>query len=735
MFSTFYSRIQDLLDPGENNITARQAVILCLIAYLFGVLMRSFYLWNALDIPSTLLDGVPMISTEDGYLFVDYVNSYLKQDFSRISVGLFQEGGHGVITALTYLLVRILPFTLEQVAVFMPMFFAPLLAIPTIYACRWLGNTAMGFFAALIVVSALPYLRRSSFAYFDTDLFALTAPVAIVALGIYAIRNPGMVQILLVVLMAELTRWLDKPQIAEVIYIPFFIVYVIVNFRHPKIYQHLILMCTPFMVWTVWYKLMLYACICCGGLYTLDKYKPDIKLRVWQVLAAVTIAFTVWQSQLYDAIQSYIGLYGASGRGIGGGQGQFASKDWNFYKVTGTIVEARSINLFDLSREISGFIFLFWLGLLGAILAIFRFPVLAAGGTFLGIGLFALEGGIRFGLYLVPIIAIGNAYLIVFIGHNIHKRIKPLNKIKYLNYALGLILVCFFVYPGAKLAYNQSPRTVAQLSQVQILQRLDAISETTDYILSWWDYGYVMSFYSDMRNLINGAKHHEDNYIISKAMSSTSQRLAANIMREAVEAYEEHNRTGVAIRSLLGSRREGFNSHEFINSMASSNYQLRREKTREIFVYLPYQMLPIYGVVRYFSDLNLNTGKLSRAPLIATRNYRIDQQNQKILLPNGVVADLKRGVMLDKGNVFGQINSFHNHQVGNDGKSKMLTTNVNSLGYYHIIVSGYYGIVYVMGAEVYRSNFVQMFFFNKYDPELFELIERNSLVTTYRLKI
>ncbi|MBE8182286.1 MAG: hypothetical protein HAW61_02035, partial [Candidatus Portiera sp.] len=55
MFSSLYDRLCEFLDPGKDNIGRNQAIALVVVAYLFGVLCRSFYLWNALDVPSVLL--------------------------------------------------------------------------------------------------------------------------------------------------------------------------------------------------------------------------------------------------------------------------------------------------------------------------------------------------------------------------------------------------------------------------------------------------------------------------------------------------------------------------------------------------------------------------------------------------------------------------------------------------------------------------------------------------------
>lgn len=724
---SFIENIQKLLDLGNDPISKKQTLILCLVAYLFGVLCRSFYLWTALDIPGALLNGVPMISTEDGYYFVAIAADIIKNEYANAIVNLRNPGGHSALVTMALLLEKISPYNIEQVAVFVPMIFPPLVAIPFIYIGRFIGSTLMGFAAGLLTTVAIPYMKRTSFAYFDTDIFSLTAPSLIVCLGIYAVLNPGLRQILLLGIITCISKWLDKSQIIELIYVTAFVVYIIANFRKPDIYKHVILLCVP--LWAIaWYSLILCILAVYGILWAQARFYPQVPLRLWQAVSFIVIIYTVYQSPLYMIVKQYIGFYGY--RGV---ENKFASaKGWNYYKVTGTIVEARKVNLLQLTREVSGYIFIFWLGLMGAILALFRYPTLVIGGVLLGIGLFSLEGGVRFSLYLVPIISMGIAYLILLISR--YAYIERLHKFKYLNLIIATILLVGFLYPGFNLAYKYKPRTVAQLPQVNMLKELQQTTSPDDYIISWWDYGYVIGFYSGMKNLINGAKHGRDNYVVSKFFSTSSQVLAANLIREVVETWEKGEKQRTAIDQFLGERREGFNPTDFINSMASPSYVLQREKTRDIYVYIPYQMLPIYGVVRYFSDLNLATGKVRRAPLITTRNYRLDQQNQIILLSNGISADIKNGVLLEKGKEVGKLNSVYTHHIKN-GQSQMSAVNINSLGYYYIILSGYYGVVYLMGPEAFKSNFTQMFFFNNYNPEYFELVKKHPLANIYKLKI
>ena len=723
--------VNKYLSLEEENLDKKGVIILCILAYLFGVICRSFYIFNAFtDTPYVLLDGLPMINTEDGYFFAEYVKTLADDSLNKNYNVLIRGGGHGSVVLLTWLLHEITPFTIEQVAVCIPVIFAPLVALPFIFIGRLLGNSLFGFTAGILTSISPSFFRRTSFAYFDSDIFSLTAPTLLVCLGIYTLLNPSLRSILIIGVIAVLSGWMDKPLVNMPIYLTFFTIFIIMHFRNEDFFKMLILLSVPLLSEIVSYHHIIICFIVYGLLRISQNYSIPIiddktEKRMWAVIAILFCAYTLIEQPLFASIQGYITSYSSEGRGILSP----GSTSWSFYKVTGTIVEARTIDINGLAKATSSYFSLFLLGLLGACLALIRFPLLILGSSLLGIGFFSLYGGIRFSMYLAPILSIGIAYLIMLAQRYIYIFIK----IRYLNWGVALILLAIVLYPNILLAYNHQPRAVARIPQVSMLRNIDKVSDRNDYIISWWDYGYVMRYYSSMRTLIDGGKHQNDNYVVSKAFSSTSQPLAANLIREAVEAYESGGRSQVATEHLFGRRRKDFQPNQLINQMARTDYVLQREETRDIYLYIPYQMLRIYGVVRQFSDLNIVTGKLERVPFFNTQNYRIDRNNNRILLPGNMIVDLKKGNILRSQEIIGKINTVYHHQVRNN-KVEMRSQRLNSFGNFSVLLSNYYHIVYVGGPQVMNSNFIQMFFFKNYDKNYFELIDENSLAVLYKLK-
>jgi len=43
--------------------------------------------------------------------------------------------------------------------------------------------------------------------------------------------------------------------------------------------------------------------------------------------------------------------------------------------------------------------------------------------------------------------------------------------------------------------------------EVKVLDRLKNIASREDYVVAWWDYGYPIRYYSDVKTLVDGARH------------------------------------------------------------------------------------------------------------------------------------------------------------------------------------------------------------------------------------
>lgn len=87
--------------------------------------------------------------------------------------------------------------------------------------------------------------------------------------------------------------------------------------------------------------------------------------------------------------------------------------------------------------------------------------------------------------------------------------------------------------------YNYKAPTVFSQNEASLLNQLKNIANREDYVVTWWDYGYPVRYYSDVKTLVDGGKHlGKDNFFPSFSLSKDEQ-AAANMARLSVEYTEK----------------------------------------------------------------------------------------------------------------------------------------------------------------------------------------------------
>jgi len=339
----------------------------------------------------------------------------------------------------------------------------------------------------------------------------------------------------------------------------------------------------------------------------------------------------------------------------------------------------------------------------------------------IGIGGFALVGGLRFTVYAVPIAGMSAVYLLFVLG-DLFKD----NKIKYALVVLGTAAL---IYPNITHIIGYKVPTVLNKAEVQDLTKLNEISDGKDYTLSWWDYGYPIWYYSDTSTLIDGGKHDNDNFIISTIMQTPSSELAANLSRLAVETYVDSNYSIVA-NTLFNLKEK--NPNTILEQLESGSYKLPK-KTRDIYLYLPYRMLNIFPTVSVFGNLDLLTGKKKRN-VVFYPTYALSNANGKIVMRNGIIFDAKNGQLTMRG----KKHDVKYFVIASNTKSTRINLRsqlYNVDGQYVVVFLKSYGRFIVMDTQTFNSTYVQMFMLGKYNKKLFELVVSSPYSKIYKLKI
>ncbi len=695
-------------------VTTKQMLGLMLLAYIFSFAMRMIWVYQFQDNPAFYWNSQMMINTNDGYFFAAGAQKELfglHMDNPRV----FGMWDYGVIF-FTTLFAKITPFSLETIILYMPTVISSLVVVPIILIARLYKETLWGFFAALLGSIAWSYYNRTMTGYYDTDMFSAMAPMFILFFLMKSTIDFNLRSALYAAIAIVLYPFLyDQGQAIVYAMGLIYAAYMVWFHRDEKTtYASLILIFLALMplgldkpltyVIQLILLLIVYA--------VLQKGKAEEKHLM--IASGVLLLLFLFLGNVFGLILGKIFSYTITGTKESG---------LHFYAVNQTVREAGQIPFSVFANRISGSQVGVILSLIGYIVLVLRHKAFILALPLVGIGIFALFGGLRFTVYAVPIAAMSAVYLF-FVAGDLFKKEK-------IKYAFVVLATAAMIYPNVTHIIGYRVPTVLNKAEVQDLDKLNTIASGRDYTLSWWDYGYPIWYYSDTSTLIDGGKHDNDNFIISKIMQTTSSELAANLSRLAVETYVDSNYSVVADTLFKNGKEDQVDPNILLGELESGSYDLP-QKTRDIYLYLPYRMLNIFPTVAVFGNLDLTTGKAERR-ITFYPTSAVNNKDGVLSFANGIVFDAKKG-MIAMGQQQVPVKNFIVTQLTKDGKSQIQSQRYHADGPLVVVYMKSYGQFVVMDTETFNSMYVQMFILGKYDKNLFELVVSSPYSKIYKLK-
>ena len=678
-----------------------------------------------MDSESMMHAGQLMINTNDGYYFAtgakDILEGIVAEDKSRASAFGVSQG----MVMLTVYASKLLPFSFESIILYMPAVISSLIVIPIVLTARLMGHTLLGFFAALLGSVTLSYYNRTMVGYYDTDMFSVLLQFTI----FYALLSVAYKKTFISVVVAALFMFMYPyfyPQGMTLIYAMFIIlvVYLFVEYKGIittqetrkfdedtfSMYGSAVLLSIPLML-TLPLEMRLVLFLGLSILFL----KMKLQERHLLYLALTFLLAFLWFGNVFELIIAKVMSY--TDRGV-------EEVGLHFYQVVQTVREAGTIPFSVMAERISGSVVGVMVSLIGYVVLVLRHKPFIVALPLIGVGVLSLWAGLRFTVYAVPVAALSAVYLF----HVITKQVSQKKSI----YVFGMTLMTAgLLYPNITHIIDYKVPTVLNETEVNDLEKLDAMASPKDYTLAWWDYGYPIWYYSDTNTLIDGGKHTNDNFIVSKIMQTSSCDLAANLSRLAVETYVDSNYSEVADTLFKNKQKDQLDPNVFLSELDDPAYPLP-EKTRDIYLYLPYRMMSIFPTVAVFGNLDLTTGKEERA--FAFYPTQAISQNQGVLsFSNGIVFDANKGEIA-LGQQTKPVKQFIITQSTTEGKVQVQAQNYHADGEYVVMFLKSYGQFIVMDTQTFGSMYVQMFMLGKYDERLFELVVSSPYSKIYKLK-
>ena len=700
----------------------RRALIYILIAFTFSVLMRLIWVYQFQDYEQFRFNDQLMINTNDGYFYAEGARDIIN-GVTKVSTDL--SGFQSATSQLTAFIAQILPFSFESIILYMPLFFASLLVIPIILIGKTIKSLEVGFIAALLATIAWSYYNRTMVGYYDTDLLNIVFPTFLLWSLMWAIKTQEDKYLLLIALDIIAYRWW-YPQSYSLEFSFFILIalYVIYQYIKKQEFQYNLLVMTFMMFAMAWTDGWIRFGIVLGLFIVLKVNRKLVVNYIYYIFGFSLLLFILLGG--LEPIWGKLSIYTFRNNTLVTGE----NLQLHFFSVMQTVREAGKIPFETFANRISGDSITFILSLIGYAWLVFKHRVMFLGIPLIALGFLAYSSGLKFTIYAVPMLALGIAFLIVELSNK-------LNNIT-VKYGLMTVLTIAILVPNIEHIIAYKVPTVFTKNEVNVLDKLKTIADREDYVVGWWDYGYPIRYYSDVKTLSDGNKHGGDvNFATSFALTHP-QEEGAKILRLDVEYTESKfnmdknnsakSRTNIANMILDYGLK---NSNDFLLSL-QTDLKLPK-KTRDIYLYLPNKMMNIYPTIALFSNLDLMSGTKGKRPFFyISRSFK--QTGNSINLGNNVTLSLATGE-LHLGKQIVKINRFVTTSYDKSGKLHTQIQKADSSSTINVIFMRNYNQFLVVDNSVYNSLYIQLFVLENYNKELFEPTILTPLTKVYKLKI
>ncbi|EIB8590129.1 peptide-binding protein [Campylobacter jejuni] len=696
-----------------------------ILAYVFSVLCRFYWIWWASEFNEYFFNNQLMIISNDGYAFAEGARDMIAGFHQPNDLSYYGSS----LSTLTYWLYKITPFSLESIFIYISTFLSSLVVIPLILIANEYKRPLMGFVAALLASIANSYYNRTMSGYYDTDMLVIVLAMMIVFFMIRLILKKDLLSLITLPLFVGIYLWwYPSSYTLNVALLGLFFIYTLVfHIKEKTLYMAIILASITLSNIAWFYQSAIIVIL--FSLFVLQNKRFSFALL--GILGLSTLVFLILSGGI-DPILYQLKFYI-----FRSDESANLAQGFMYFNVNQTIQEVESIDLSIFMQRISGSELVFFVSLIGFIFLVRKHKSMILALPMLALGFLALKSGLRFTIYAVPVLALGFGFLMSLLQER-----KQKNNNTYWWANIGVFIFTFLsLIPMFYHINNYKAPTVFSQNEATKLDELKKIAQREDYVVTWWDYGYPIRYYSDVKTLADGGKHlGKDNFFPSFALSKDEQ-AAANMARLSVEYTEKSfyaPQNDILKSDILQAMMKDYNQSNvdlFLASLSKPDFKIDTPKTRDIYLYMPARMSLIFSTVASFSFINLDTGVLDK-PFTFSTAYPLDVKNGEIYLSNGVVLSddfrsFKIGDNVVSVNSIVEINSIK------QGEYKI--TPIDDKAQFYIFYLKDSAIPYaqfiLMDKTMFNSAYVQMFFLGNYDKNLFDLVINSRDAKVFKLKI
>lgn len=703
-----------------SSLHVKHFLLLLLLAYAFSVAVRFIWVYQFSGTPDFYWNDQIMINTNDGYAFAEGARDMMAGTCNPRDLSYCGNP----LAALTALLAKVVSVSFETLILYMPAFIGSLLVVPLMLIGRALGNDTLGFIAALIGSIAHSYYNRTMTGYYDTDMLTIVLPTlvlySLIAAAIYQ-RNRYLLLIPLFVIANS--WWYPQSYSLSLAMSAMVLFYTLIFERRNLFFYKILIFMLLSMALMAWYLKVLLALALFGAFHFSPKASTRPVILALLFAAAALMLLTGGFAPVIAQLEGYLFR-------------SLHANDLNltlhYFDVVQTVREAGQIPFDVFAARISGATLTFLFALLGLTLLMWRHKVMLLALPMVALGFIAFQAGLRFTVYAVPVMALGMGYFILFGAQLLEKFIFIERTLHVSRILFVLLATAGALYPNISHIIEYKVPTVFNAQEVKILDDLGRIAGREDYVVTWWDFGYPIRYYSDVRTLIDGGKHTgKDNFATSFAL--TQPPLAgANMARLDVE-YTERGFDTNHSDNLLAAMRD-YNQSDletFLASLGSAEFT-PPTSTRDVYLYLPMRMMSIFPTVALFSQIDLHSGAQHERPFFYN-TAAFKDAGAMLHLGNGIALDKNKGIiMLGQQQV--PLAQFVTVGYDAQGAVQKNVQNLHPNGALNLIYLKSYNQFLLLDHAMMQSLYIQLFVLEQYDPERFEPTIMTPWAKVFKLK-
>lgn len=635
----------------------------------------------------------------------------------------------------------ITPVSISSLIFFMPIFVSVLFVIPVYLLTKEISNRYAAFFASLLATLSQGYINRTIGGYYDTDMLVLTLPM----FGIYflfrILKHNNIKDVIFAAIFFMISLSWHKVSATFLLGTALLIaiIYILIAYRkNLKLLESIGILIIAISIINIIFKIVLILILLhfmADRVLICKSFTSKIKSKIkYQSVIIFLLALIVLLAANMDLIIARIDTY-ITGHMIDSASVAVKS-------TSGSIIELQPLPFDDLIKRVIGDKITFIIASFGILVMFIKEPKTLLLLPFLILSLASLKFGSRFVMFGAPVFSMGYFYLIYSISLYAKRLFDDKIVINGVKIAFLLAFGYLAIIPNYYYTLNFMLPPLINNGEIIALDKIKQDSHNRrDITISWWDYGFMVTYYSNTSPIISGTDLDGINHFLaSSILTNTSQVAAYNLAKYVANVYftkdKKLDSLNILDRVIVSNNAKG-KEKEFFNSLSKS--PVKDISTNNIYIYIPISILPITTSIEQFSDIDLKTGKekynINNIKLIQYDNFTAQNDGKYKLKDGEYIFDSNTGKIFNKDNNTSlQMQQFHIIERKNGVLVDKVKVYNKDKSKFHIIYHKELNKFFIIDERTNDSLIVQLFLYENYDKNLFTPIYLGEDSKAYKLK-